>query len=274
MASPPFSLSISSPGNTDIAAVFPALDRSDKDVIQSWITQQMNNQGHDLFTLIDKKGSANGPVSAPTPSANTIAIYYDTDASLKQYAGDLATVEYVGVPPGTVLDYAGTAAPAGYILLTGIAGGAVQNVSRTTFARLFAALGSTWGAGDGSTTFGLPPGQDVFYGGAGNASGLGAIGSKGGSFSITTNNLPGYTLFGSVGAGQGSHVHGLTGGSIVGTGSTNVSVGGGALNIPFATATLGIAAATLPAMNCSVWSGGSGSAYAPPYAALYKIIKF
>lgn len=54
------------------------------------------------------------------------------------------------VPPGTVLAFAGATAPAGYLLCYG------QNVSRTAYAALFAALGTAWGSGDGSTTFGLP----------------------------------------------------------------------------------------------------------------------
>lgn len=55
-----------------------------------------------------------------------------------------------GLEVGTVFDYAGTSAPAKYLMLYG------QNVSRTTYAALFAVLGTTYGAGDGSTTFGLP----------------------------------------------------------------------------------------------------------------------
>ncbi len=54
------------------------------------------------------------------------------------------------VPVGSLLDYAGAAAPAGWLLCNG------QNVSRATYAELFAVLGETFGAGDGSTTFGLP----------------------------------------------------------------------------------------------------------------------
>ena len=93
MASPPFSINTGTPGNSDIAANFPTLDRSDKDVIQSWLLVQMNTYGHDNYTLLDGVGSAHGPGSAPTPNAGTIAIYEDTDYSLKQYAGDLAQVE-------------------------------------------------------------------------------------------------------------------------------------------------------------------------------------
>jgi hypothetical protein len=56
------------------------------------------------------------------------------------------------VPPGTIIEFAGTAAPQGYLLCPTSA----TTVSRTTYAALFAAIGTTWGAGDGSTTFGIP----------------------------------------------------------------------------------------------------------------------
>lgn len=56
------------------------------------------------------------------------------------------------VKPGTIIDFAGTAAPDGYLACPLVA----TNISRTTYAALFAAIGTTWGAGDGSTTFGMP----------------------------------------------------------------------------------------------------------------------
>jgi microcystin-dependent protein len=51
---------------------------------------------------------------------------------------------------GTVVAYAGSTEPSGWLFCFG------QAVSRSTYAALFAALGTTYGAGDGSTTFGLP----------------------------------------------------------------------------------------------------------------------
>lgn len=53
-------------------------------------------------------------------------------------------------PAGVVLPFAGASAPTGWLLCFG------QAVSRTTYATLFTALGTTYGAGDGSTTFALP----------------------------------------------------------------------------------------------------------------------
>lgn len=55
-----------------------------------------------------------------------------------------------GIPPGAVIPFAGTTVPGGWLYCDGSA------VSRTTYASLFAAIGTTWGAGDGSTTFNLP----------------------------------------------------------------------------------------------------------------------
>jgi len=53
-------------------------------------------------------------------------------------------------PSGVIMDFAGSTAPAGYLLCDGTA------YSRTTYATLFAAIGTTWGSGDGSTTFNVP----------------------------------------------------------------------------------------------------------------------
>lgn len=55
-----------------------------------------------------------------------------------------------GVPPGTILNYGGTSVPAGYLICDGSA------VSRTTYASLFASIGTAFGIGNGTTTFNLP----------------------------------------------------------------------------------------------------------------------
>ena len=54
------------------------------------------------------------------------------------------------MPAGSVIPYAGASAPTGFLLCDG------SNVSRTTYATLFAVIGTTYGAGDGSSTFALP----------------------------------------------------------------------------------------------------------------------
>lgn len=72
------------------------------------------------------------------------------------------------VPPGVMTGYAGATAPAGWLLCTGAA------VSRTTYSALFAAIGTTYGAGDGSTTFNLPDTRGRVLAGLDNMGGTAA----------------------------------------------------------------------------------------------------
>lgn len=92
--------------------------------------------------------------------------------------------------PGTVIDFAGPSIPAGYLLCDGSA------VSRSTYAALFAAIGTTWGNGDGVTTFGLPDLRGRATVGVGSVDGSGDTnwtnGLKGGAETVTLveNQLP------------------------------------------------------------------------------------
>lgn len=63
-------------------------------------------------------------------------------------------------PAGVIIPFAGTSVPTGYLLCNGAA------VSRTDYANLFAAIGTLYGAGDGSTTFNLPDARDRVLQGA------------------------------------------------------------------------------------------------------------
>ena len=73
-----------------------------------------------------------------------------------------------GVPVGSVFWLAAQTAPEGYLICDGSA------VSRTEYADLFAAIGTTFGTGDGSTTFSLPYLQAAFIRGAGSQDGYSA----------------------------------------------------------------------------------------------------
>ena len=84
-------------------------------------------------------------VDAPTITDDGKALVYDHSTTSFVYT-DLS-----GLPAGLgPLPYGGSSAPSGWLLCTG------QAVSRTTFAALFVAIGTTYGVGDGSTTFNLP----------------------------------------------------------------------------------------------------------------------
>lgn len=74
----------------------------------------------------------------------------------------------IEVPPGIAAPFAGTTAPSGWLKCNGAA------ISRATYAGLFAAIGTTWGAGDGSTTFNLPDWRGEFVRGWDDGRGLDA----------------------------------------------------------------------------------------------------
>jgi microcystin-dependent protein len=81
------------------------------------------------------------------------AALFNTDtisrAAYNAAAGAYRLLDVVG-DTGEVKPFAGTTAPAGYLLCFG------QAISRTAYAGLFAVLSTTYGVGDGSTTFNLP----------------------------------------------------------------------------------------------------------------------
>lgn len=56
----------------------------------------------------------------------------------------------LNAPAGVISMYGGSTAPSGWLICDG------RTVSRTTYSRLFSAIGTTYGAGNGSTTFNLP----------------------------------------------------------------------------------------------------------------------
>lgn len=90
----------------------------------------------------------NGHVDAKNGGIYNLAAAFNANDAVNKT--QLDAVAFKALPVGAVLDYAGVAVPAGYLWCAG------QNVSRTTYAALFAALSTTYGAGDGSTTFTLP----------------------------------------------------------------------------------------------------------------------
>lgn len=69
--------------------------------------------------------------------------------SKKEFVGSEKLNQWL-VPTGVILPYAGVVAPTGWLLCAG------GIVSRSQFPDLFTLIGETFGAGDGSTTFGLP----------------------------------------------------------------------------------------------------------------------
>ena len=111
-------------------------------------------------------------------------------------------------PPGAVQMFGGDSAPSGWLLCDGTA------VSRSAYADLFSVIGTTYGAGDGSTTFNLPDLQDRFPIGK---SGTRALGTTGGSETIDLAHS--HTVDG--------HTHSLSTASLNHRHSLGISLSGG-----------------------------------------------
>jgi microcystin-dependent protein len=128
---------------------------------------------------------ATGDVSPSAPSSGKVSIYTKGNRTfIQDENGDER--EFERTMKGEVRMYAGTLAPEGWHSCDGSA------LSRTTCADLFAVLGTTYGPGDGSTTFHIPDlrGNTAIGAGAGYA--LGASGGAA-SITLTDDNLPAHT---------------------------------------------------------------------------------
>lgn len=88
------------------------------------------------------------------------------------------------LPPGVLMPYAGAVAPSGWGLCNG---GAVSRTGAT--ANLFAIVGTTYGAGDGSTTFNLPNTIDRTLVGASGTIPRGATGGAK-THTLLSNEMP------------------------------------------------------------------------------------
>ena len=91
-----------------------------------------------------------GTPTAPTQDASDNSARLATTAFVQSLLGLLMAAIPAGTPSGVVSAYAGDTAPSGWLLCNGSA------VSRATYGALFAAIGTTFGAGNGTTTFNLP----------------------------------------------------------------------------------------------------------------------
>ena len=99
--------------------------------------------------------------SALANQAVTTSKIADSNVTLNKLALEVLSLM---IPVGAMLPYAPATLPAGtrFLLVQG------QAVSRVTYADLFAAIGTTYGAGDGSTTFNLPNFNGIGWRGVGS----------------------------------------------------------------------------------------------------------
>jgi microcystin-dependent protein len=138
----------------------------------------------------------------------------------------------LGAPTGVITMFGGAAAPANWLLCDGSA------VSRSTYAALFAAIGTAYGTGNGTTTFNLPDFRGRGPMGKDSAT-FAALGNTGGeeTHTLTSAELPAHshTIPMVKGASGGSTPYSIdnttVGSNVANTISTNNAGSGGAHNV-------------------------------------------
>mgnify|MGYP003112840183 CR=1 FL=1 len=124
--------------------------------------------------------------------SNYEATKYDFDGA------NLTGIE--GIPTATIVPWSSASVPTGFLECNG------QAVSRSTYSALFAIVGTTYGAGDGASTFNVPDLQDNVAVGKSNNK---ALASTGGANTVTsTGNVGGSTANATLSTPQlASHSH-------------------------------------------------------------------
>ena len=113
--------------------------------IKTWVTNALG-------------GKAN---SSHSHTKSQITDFPTIPSSTSQLTNDSGFLTSAGLLPiGSYIQFAGSQAPAGFLVCNGGA------ISRTTYSELFAVIGTTYGSGDGSTTFNLPNLTDRFLQGS------------------------------------------------------------------------------------------------------------
>lgn len=142
---------------------------------------------------------------------------YTTISNAPLNAVPYARVAENGVPVGTIVAFAGPKAniPAGWIYCDG------STISRTTYAQLFNVISTSWGTGDGTSTFHLPYLKGHFLRGVDDGRGLdenktlrsasGTGGNTGDAVgSVEWDQIGSHSHTGITATGEGAHQHNYT----------------------------------------------------------------
>jgi microcystin-dependent protein len=172
---------------------YRAIDANGSQVTLGALDVADNDTDIYFLSSVMKYGIGAGYETMRKYSSASIAIPFtgiaiDTDGTLAADSDSLvatqkATKTYVDArtPTGVILPYGGSSAPNGYLMCDG------SPVSRTTYAALFSVIGTTYGAGDGSTTFNVPDMRG--YVPVGYKSGDADFGTLGGAVGAKTHTL-------------------------------------------------------------------------------------
>lgn len=205
------------------------------------------------FINLSVSGTATAPTITPSSDSSTNVA---TTAFVQSAIGSVQ-----GVPSGSVFHFAASTAPTGYLYCNGAA------VSRTTYAALFAVTGTTFGVGDGTTTFNLPDLRGEFVRGWNNqpSTGLDPARVFG---SLQTDIIKNHTHPASTTASDAGHNHGY----VTLSGGGGSSFAGGAQGTTTATTDIGFASISA-STTISNNTGGSATETRPVNVALLPCIK-
>ncbi len=115
MASPPFNPNEAIPGDTDVAANFPAAERTFRDVIESWMLYEHDRTGHHAFitdTTVNIAADTGWPEGA---------LVFDTTLGVLQFCVDddpSIVWDVISFPAGTRMLFQQTTAPPGWTKVT------------------------------------------------------------------------------------------------------------------------------------------------------------
>ena len=110
----------------------------------------LNTYNRGVFVFASAAARTSAFSSAGITLAEGWFSYLVDTNSTEYYDGAAWVAVATAAPAGRIEAYAGATAPTGYLLCNG------DPVSRTTYAALFAVTSTTYGVGDGSTTFNVP----------------------------------------------------------------------------------------------------------------------
>jgi len=178
-----------------------------------------------------------------------------------------------GIPAGSIMAWVTNTAPTNWLFADGTA------ISRTTYSTLFAVIGTTYGAGNGSTTFNLPnlSGRVPVGKNAGTFATLAATGGAE-SVSLDSNNLPAHThSFSATTSTDGSHTHAPNSGYswLMSNRTAGTANGSGSAALTDYSTSTGAAGSHAHTVSGTTGSSGAGTAHnnLQPYIVLNYIIK-
>ena len=200
----PFDVDKANPADDSIVSQFPANERESRNQIEQWMDYE-----HDKTTGRHKIPAGSITARDAQSDYSQGSFWVNTDITpnvLQVQVNPTAPFAWVNVglqPAGIMAPFAGSSAPSGWLMCYG------QEVSRTTYADLFTAIGTAFGSGNGSTTFNLPDARGRVLAGKDDMGGTSA-----GRLTTGGSGVSGNTL-GAAGGNQlmQSHTHNGTTGS-------------------------------------------------------------